>query len=498
MMSRKERFPTTLKVIACAALMAAIFPTAVNAQTYASPHDAFTALRTASRAAKPDKVDKVEALASTLTDYDIPSYVDYYRLKPRIKDLVAPESEIRNYLKRYDGTAIGDRLRNDWALELGKAGDWKNFDQQYPLFVLDDDTQLKCYALISKALKGGNVADDARALLITPKEYGQGCTDLVGTLAQNKQFSQSDVWAQIRLASESGYAGIARRMAPYVDANEAQIGQAIDKPGLVLPRGPGADRVGHELFIVALGRAAKNNPSQAANALTVSADQLTASERALGWAQIAQQASLKLDPQAADYWRAAKGVPLSNDGYQWSVRAALRAGDWKQVKGNIEAMPPSLRGDVTWIYWLGRALRAEGKSDEAQKLFQSIASQNNFYGQLATEELGQKIFVSANSAAITKTELAPMVRNAGFRRAMRFFDMDLRFEGTREWNWELRGMTDRQLLAAAEFARQSDVLDRMVNTSDRTKMEIDYTQRFPSPHSDIMKTNTQALGLDMA
>ena len=59
-------------------------------------------------------------------------------------------------------------------------------------------------------------------------------------------------------------------------------------------------------------------------------------------------------------------------------------------------------------------------------------------------------------------------------------------------------MTDRQLLAAAEFARQSDVLDRMVNTSDRTKIEVDFTQRFPSPHREIMTTNTSALGLDMA
>jgi soluble lytic murein transglycosylase len=76
--------------------------------------------------------------------------------------------------------------------------------------------------------------------------------------------------------------------------------------------------------------------------------------------------------------------------------------------------------------------------------------------------------------------------------------MNLRFEGVREWNWELRKMTDRQLLTAAEFARQNNVLDRMVNTSDRTKVEIDFSQRFPSPHRDVMTTNTQNLGLDMA
>jgi len=471
-------------------------PRAISAASYGSLDDAFLALRDAVRT---NKTDSIDDLAAVLSNYDIPSYVDYYRLKPRIKDLVAPESEIRDFLTRYDGTAIADRLRNDWLLELGKAGIWSTFDQQYPLFVLDDDTQLKCYALTSKALKGGNVADDARALLTTPKDYGPGCTDLIGTLAQNGQFTQTDVWFQVRLAVESGYPAVARRLAPFMDdTTDAQIAQAIDRSSAVVARGPGADRASHELFIMALGRVAKNDPSQAVTALTSNADQLTASERSLGWAQIALQASLKLDPQAVDYWRAAKGAPLSTDGYQWSVRTALRAGDWKLVKSSIEAMPQSLREDPAWVYWLGRSLMAEGRREQAQKLFQSIADQTNFYGQLALEELGKKIAITSLPAAVTAAELAPMQRNAGFRRAFRFFDMGLRFEGTREWNWELRNMTDRQLLAAAEFARQSDVLDRMVNTSDRTKNEIDFTQRFPSPHLDVMTVNTQALGLDMA
>lgn len=38
----------------------------------------------------------------------------------------------------------------------------------------------------------------------------------------------------------------------------------------------------------------------------------------------------------------------------------------------------------------------------------------------------------------------------------------------------------------------------MVNTSDRTKTEVDFEQRFPAPFRDIMRVNTQRLGIDMA
>lgn len=76
--------------------------------------------------------------------------------------------------------------------------------------------------------------------------------------------------------------------------------------------------------------------------------------------------------------------------------------------------------------------------------------------------------------------------------------MNLRFEGTREWNWELRKMSERQHLAAAELARKNNLLDRMVNTSDRTKGELDFSQRYPTPFNDSMYKTTQALGMDMA
>lgn len=42
-------------------------------------------------------------------------------------------------------------------------------------------------------------------------------------------------------------------------------------------------------------------------------------------------------------------------------------------------------------------------------------------------------------------------------------------------------MDEHQLLAAAEYAGKINMLDRMVNTSDRTRDEVDFTQRFPAP-----------------
>lgn len=460
---------------------------------FASEDDVFAALR---EAARNNDIPRSTELASRLGNYAIPSYVEYFRLRPRIAS--APEQEIRDFLTRYEGTAIADRLRNDWLLELGRQRNWTLFDEQYPQFVLNDDTQVKCYAVMSKALKGQEVADEARTVLVNPQNYSEACAALITTLAESKQFTADDVWAQVRLISESGFPGTIRRFAPVTGATEAQLMQALEKPDTVLKRGPGNDRVSHDLFILALGRSAKNNPSTAINALVPVADRLNEQERAQAWAQIALQSSMKLAPDAIVYWHRTSGARLSNEAYQWKARAALRAGEWKLVKSTINDMPASLRNDPAWIYWLGRAYLAEGNKEEAKKRFESVADQTNFYGQLALEELDRKVTIPPRAQPVTKEELAPMAEVPGFKRALKFFEMNMRFEGYREWNWELRKLNERQHLAAAEYARQMNVLDRMVNTSDRTKSEFDFTQRFPTPFRDVMHSATDRLGLDMA
>jgi soluble lytic murein transglycosylase len=481
-------------LLAAAVILSPVAHAEKRRTSFVNDDEVFAALR---EAARRDDGAKAIELATRLPNYAIPSYVEYYRIKPRM-GTVGP-TEVRDFLKRYDGTAIADRLRNDWLLEVGHRRDWTEFDAQYPQFVVNDDLQVKCYALMSKALKGQLVADDARALLISPKDYGEACNALIATLAQSGQFTEDDVWTQMRLAGEQGATPTARRISALTEAPENAAEGAIERPSFTLKKGVGKGRDTHELFIIALGRTAKGNPEQAVRALNEAASKLTPQERALAWAQIALQASYKLAPEAyTAYWSKTDGVPLSNEGYQWRVRMALRAGDWNKVKAGIEDMPQSLRAHPSWVYWLGRALKAEGRTEEANRLFSSIADQVHFYGQLAQEELGLKIMVPESAQPITPAEIAPIAVNPGFKRALKFFEMNMRFEGVREWNWELRKMSEREHLAAAEFARQNNLLDRMVNTSDRTRYEFDFTQRYPSPFRDYMVTTTKALGLDMA
>jgi soluble lytic murein transglycosylase len=434
--------------------------------------------------------------AKQLSNFDIPAYVEYYALRSRLRSVQA--NDVYEFLRKYDNLAIADRLRNDWLLVLGLRGDWANFDRLLPQFVLADDSQVKCYSMLSKAVRNNKVGSEARQFLKSPKQYADGCYSLVTYLYQQKQWSETELWEQLRVAAESSALPLAKRLGKLLNIPEKRMIEVMEKPQNYLKKATYNDQTARHLLIMAIARLAKKDADLAVQQLERYQAHLNREELGLAWAQIAMPVAQKLHVDANHYWKKTEGVNLSNEAYQWRVRSALRELNWPAVKNAILAMPTSLQTEPTWVYWYARALMHEGKKDEAFALFSSISEQHHFYGQLALEERGQKIGVPEQAKAVTAEEIAPMAKNPHLQRAIRFYAMNLRFEGTREWNWALRGMNERELIVAAEFARQNNLLDRMVNTSDRTKSEHDFNQRFPTPFNENMYKSTKALGLDMA
>ena len=432
-------------------------------------------------AAKKNDVFRTQQLASNLANYPFDDYVAYFRIKPQLFDSAggarndyAADSQVVAFLNQYQGTALADRLRNDWLLVLGKRKDWARFDAEYAKFVLDDDTQVKCYSLLSKLSQGENptkLAIDAHAILLDPSYFGQACQELVPTLVAAGGMTPSEARAIGRAASERGFDTMAKRLGG-------------DDP------------------IAEIVKAAKADPSKAYRDFLQNASRYSKENQAMAWGVIGQFLAKKLDPNADDAYRLQQDLGfnelLSVESQEWKVRAGLRAKDWVLVKNAIDGMNPAVRSkDPAWTYWYGRALKAEGQEAKARDSFEMIADQYNFYGQLAREELGKSNHAPTRTK-VTEQEIDAMASRKGFIRGERLYAMNLRFEGNREWNWELRNMTDRQLLAAAEYAKRIHLYDRVVNTADRTKQEHDFSLRYPTPFREELSPIARQIDLNLA
>jgi soluble lytic murein transglycosylase len=235
--------------------------------------------------------------------------------------------------------------------------------------------------------------------------------------------------------------------------------------------------------------------------------QLTQEERSWIWGVIGKRAAQKLSDDASDYFAHGQSQFMHEDHLVWRARAALRHGRWAQVQDSIAAMPEPLRAEPIWTYWRARALLLQTASEtarsQAQQLLQGIAGVRGFYEQLALEELGQRITVPPRPDPLTAEEKEAARQNAGLLRGLYAIQIGLRAEGVREWNYSTNlhirgGLDDRALLAAAELACSQEVWDRCINTSERTRMVIDFEQRFPMPYKAAVLARTAQIGLDPA
>lgn len=430
-------------------------------------------------AAKVNDVAKANLLAAQLDKHDLADYVAYFQIKPQLFDKgmqahsdASVDGAVNNFLKTYAGSAIADRLRNDYLLVLGKRQDWTNFDREYAQFQLDDDTQVKCLALQSRIAKGEDpkiLGSEAKNILLDPQYFGEACPELVQNLQKLGGLTKYEALAIGRIALENNYETLAKRTG-----GDDPISDIVKK--------------------------ARVDPAQAFRDFEKKEWRTGRENTAAAWGVIGQFLAKKLDRQAIKAYRlqheAGHHQLLSAESQEWKVRTALREGDWKLVKESIENMSPTIRKrDPAWTYWYGRAQKELGDESLAKETMQALIEQFNFYGQLAREDLGMKIYIPKKVAA-DEVLVKHMASQTSFARAVRFYDMGLRFEGNREWNWALRDLTDKELIAVAEHAKRIGLYDRAVNTADRTKSEHDFSLRYPTPYREALSPIAQSIGLD--
>jgi soluble lytic murein transglycosylase len=459
------------------------------------------------------------ALASTRAQlmaqrHPLAPWADYWDLNLRLPRASVPEVEA--FYSRWSGSYVEDRLRNDWLLELGKRRDWQAFRRDYPRFRMNDDPQVTCYAITSEHIDGRPVRERALDAWLAQRDADDGCQHMARTLLSAGVFGEREVWRKVSHATETNRSGAARAALGLLGAVPGASAPWWTQPTKTLARPP-ASRPADALDALALARLASTDPALAARRLEAGlATRLPPEWAAWAWAQVGRHAAIRQLPEAATHYRRAETtalrssavLPLSDETLAWQVRAALRGTptDWRSVRAGVDAMSERERADAAWVYWGARADQAladpgadgDPQRAQAKRELESLSGQMSFYGKLAAEDLGRTLRLPARPSALTTAEREAALGTPGLARALQLIALGLRSEGVREWNFTLRGMDDRQLLSAAQLACDRQVWDRCINTSDRTRGEVDVAQRFPTPMRDAVLAQSKRTGVDPA
>jgi soluble lytic murein transglycosylase len=462
----------------------------------------FLAARDAFRVGDSVRFDRI---AARLQGSPMEPYLAYYRLRLHLE--TAEPATIQAFLARADDTPVIDRLRGEWLRLLAKRHKWDAFNAEYP-HLLNEDTELRCDALQSRrATQEYEVMQETRKLwLAGSEELPSSCTQLSDEARVKGVISENDVWSRVNLALESGNASLARQLSAKLPIERmltaSALASAESNPQHYLGRIKldNATEADRRVALFALQRLAKQLPQLAFMQWTKIAAYFNSEEQHYFYSWLGYEAALRQDSRALGWFKAAEGALLTEAQRAWRTRAALRSLNWPEVRTSIAGMSPQQQQEGVWRYWNARALKQQGRTEEAEKIFQTLSTEYNFYGQLAADELNLQAAPGATSAGYQsgKEELNAMLAQPAIQRTLALYRMDLRTDALREWAWAIRKFDDKKLLAAAEIARRNQMYDRAINTADKTLQLHDFSLRYLAPYREDLRGHIQQNQLEEA
>jgi soluble lytic murein transglycosylase len=441
--------------------------------------------------------------AKNLDDHTLAPWIAYWRLSLRLED--ATLAEVREFLERYRDTYVAERLRGEWLKVLGKRGEWADFDREQALYGRED-LEIDCYGWLRKlGDDAAAAAEDAmQGMWSEPRELPEGCGRLADRLSQAGRISTEDVWTRVRVLFQAGQITAAKTALGYLSRaespDERMLAEAARQPKRLLEHLPKKldKRSSREVVILAVLRLARADPAGAAQAMDKLAPRLGQDEVEYLWGRIAYEAAREHHPDALKWYERVDAAELDESQLAWEARAGLRLGRWDVVRDAIERMPADMQREATWTYWYGRALAARGEETRSRAYYLRIAGQSDFYGLLATEELGYSTALPAAAHVPTEGEVAAAAADAGVQRALELIRLGIRTEGVKEWQFATRNLDDARLLAASEYARRAQVYDRSIQAADRTVREHNFALRYPAPFREVFAEYSKTYGLDEA
>lgn len=482
------------------ALPAFLFAAGASAFTYNTTAPSAQAVLAAKAAVDANQWAKLASLSSQARGDVLQVYVDYWLAQREVQTASdvfnIPAADL--FLARYPGSYMADRLRSDWVLAAADKGAYRKIQDIGEFAWLN--REVRCAKLMASHNTGQRATSSQAMADFAP---GKFCWSMLDQFVVDGVIERQQLVDLMLDNIERNHTRTAERLATLLFDGKtmARYRAMMSGPGAWLRQYKGkASGDDGLLAAIAIARLGRDDLSAAAKTLEAWSARMPAADAGWAWGQLAFRAALNLQTRADAWYQNAGNVRLSETGNEWRVRAALRQPiiRWDWVQTAIDLMPEEQRNQIDWQYWRARALAAQGHTDQADIIYRQISDRFHFYGQLALEELGQLIVAPAAPKPLTKAEIQEARDNPHLQQAVALFNLGLRREAVPQWNFALRGLDDRQLLAAAEFAREQRIYDRVVNTSERTREQVDFSQRFIAPFEGRVSEQAKSIDVDPA
>jgi soluble lytic murein transglycosylase len=210
---------------------------------------------------------------------------------------------------------------------------------------------------------------------------------------------------------------------------------------------------------------------------------------------LALRFAFERDATALDYFPLVATGDRDATALKWWARAALWSDDWKLAAQTIASLPESERSSARWRYWAARAAERLDDSDGAQRLYESVLEDDNYYSAMAAGRLKRKVGPHAQPLPSAPDVQAALDQVPALVRARELFLCGMRSEAASEWQLAYKSLSDEQRRQSIHLAASWGWYDQAVATATAQGVFNDYDLLYPKPFDAEVLEAAQSAGM---
>jgi soluble lytic murein transglycosylase len=452
---------------------------------------------------------------ASLRDYPLYPYLQAQRLERRLElsrraassDAAAVatlDTDIAAFLAQQGNRPVTRSLRSSWLASLATRQQWDTYLQQYDP---ERDTQaaLRCHWLTARTLRGpaAGLVDALTETWLTPKSLPDACDPAFAWWHERGGPGIELTEQRARLALAAGDAALGRYLSRALPAGRAaplqQWAALIEQPArevnaLIAQPARAVESEALEDGWLRFARADAEAAAAAFPALRQarSLDERAASPYALS---VALALSWSRHPRALEFFRQVRDDDLDERGHEWRARAALWAGDWREVAAAIAAMPEPLRSQTRWRYWSARASEQLGNQAQAREAYEAVIPTDNWYSVHAAARLDRRYVPQLQPLSLNDRDIDALAAEPGFVRTRELLACDMTSAAANEWREALEDLPPARQAQAVGLAARWGWHDQAIATAARQKIFNDYDLLYPRPYDRDVAAASRRSGL---
>jgi soluble lytic murein transglycosylase len=485
-----------------------------------------------------------------LSDYPLRPYLEYQRLL-RYVSSATPE-DVAAFRERWAETPLADRVLNEWLDNLARRGEWATYRAAYdPEVARGTAAECRFFRSLLETGETERAFAGARDLWLVDHSQPKVCDPLFDAWIDAGRLDDALAWQRLHMALEAGRSGLARYLVRFLDASSQRLAEnhvALHRAPHRLRRMtaiPGADDGAREVQVVAhaIRRLARRDAEAAEAEWTRWQARLAfpPHERSRVREALVRHSARqgRLPAGFATSWPPPElADAAATELVEELARGAVRSQDWDALASWIEHLPDWARRESGWQYWAARVdlqrssgprRPAVGETFEieapegprlpdsdadppampprpearpvplrarAESRLADLARQRNFYGFLAADRTDRPFDLQRAGFDLGEVEIDAVGRHPAMRRAQELRAIGELPEARREMAWLMNRLSDRELLALAEYARRIGWHRQSIQAAIAAEHWDQVDLRFPLAYEGPMIENARDREID--